>query len=136
MDPEIGRHWWQERNDYLERSDESASVLPAPETPALMDLLKSLPGERGTGFWKFATIMNQPGARNDVPEGLVVPFKRAVLELFRDHYWPVFSGRGLELPDGSRQRFIRFELEHHQETGSSPIVGDSEPVSPRRNRDR
>lgn len=69
--------------------------LKVPEKPTLMELLQSLPGERGTGDRHFTTDIWKQGAPGEVPEAQMHPFQEKVLEVWEETIRPFLeSGRG------------------------------------------
>ena len=120
VQPEIGRKWLSIRSA---SAPENVVRLPVPEGeagPTLTDLLRSLPGEQGTGDWHFVSrmerIATQPGARGEVPEPMTLPFKRALEEIFFQRGWPALHEQGILLSDGTRVRFRTYSRVLHKET--------------------
>ncbi len=120
MDPLTGWIWLEARNSAVPAGVPQVHV---PEAANLVELLKSLPGERGKGAWHFETPLAKQGSQGEVPEALVIPFKRSLQNLWYSHYWPVLRDTGITLSDGTVQRFTNFRIVHHAETKESPAYG-------------
>ncbi len=117
MDPSIGRMWLEARNA---AARPNVTTVAVPAEPALVDLLKSLPGERGVGDWSFFTTpADGYGKRGDVPQELVIPFKEA-LETHYKELWPELHRIGLA---GTGCTVSSYQIVHHAETEESIPYG-------------
>jgi len=86
-----------------------AQQLAITPPSALVEILQSLPGERGVASWHFETHIWVQGTFGEVPEKLVIPFKRALETRWYETFWPRLSSKGL-----AGQHFATFRIYHHQ----------------------
>lgn len=120
MDPEIGRTWLEARNQAVPKTVPKVEV---PQEPTLVDLLNSMPGERGQEKWRFFTPIWDQGKRREVPDHLIIPFKLALEKIWYDRLWPRIKREGLGLGGGPRKKFQSFSIRYHAETEESPEYG-------------
>ncbi len=125
-DPEWARSWLQARNAAVPNGVPPVEV---PAVPTLLDILGSLPGDRSEGSWRFSTPIRDQGAQGEVPEALMIPFKRAWETLWKENLRDRLQKEGLILADGtSVHPTADYRIVYDSETGLSPAYGPADPA--------